>query len=518
MLIMNTKYPLLILLFFITIKNGCTPGTRTPHMLNADSFQHHIDYFNQMEEENIINHIPNEQSWEWMKINIPFFECPDKKFEQIYYFRWWTLRKHIKHTPDGFVFTEFLAPVSHAGKYNTISCAVGHHLYEGRWLHNQQYLDEYMLFWYRGNNGEPQEHFHSYSNWATDALYNRFLVNLNKKFLTDLLSDFVMDYEKWEQEKLLPDGLFWQYDVRDGMEESISGSRTKKNTRPTINSYMYANAVAIAKIAAMAGDETTAKNFANKAKNLKKLIQENLWDPEYTFYKVRHENGQLADVREELGLIPWYFNLPDPGYEQAWQQILDPEGFLAPLGLTTAERRHPEFRSHGVGTCEWDGAVWPFATGQSLTALANVLRNYAQNFVTKEDYFAALLTYANSHNREGKPYIGEYLDEKTGVWLTPDSDMSRYYNHSTFNDLVITGLVGLLPREDNQIEIYPLLPENSWDWFCLDNVQYHDQNITILWDRHGEKYNRGTGLRIYANGKEIAKSEKLAPMSGLLLK
>ena len=40
-------------------------------------------------------------------------------------------------------------------------------------------------------------------------------------------------------------GLFWQHDVRDGMEESISGSRRVRNARPTLNSYMYANAVAI---------------------------------------------------------------------------------------------------------------------------------------------------------------------------------------------------------------------------------------------------------------------------------
>jgi hypothetical protein len=75
-----------------------------------------------------------------MKDNIPFFECPDKSFEQIYYFRWWTFRKHIKKTPDGFVFTEFLDKVGHSGKYNTTSCALGHHIYEGAWLRDKQYI------------------------------------------------------------------------------------------------------------------------------------------------------------------------------------------------------------------------------------------------------------------------------------------------------------------------------------------------------------------------------------------
>jgi hypothetical protein len=51
----------------------------------------------------------------------------------------------------------------------------------------------------------------------------------------------------------------------------------------------------------------------------------------------------------------------DLGYEDAWKEVLDPNGFKATFGLTTAERRHPKFRLHGVGGCEWDGAVWPFA-------------------------------------------------------------------------------------------------------------------------------------------------------------
>ena len=128
------------------------------------------------------------------------------------------------------------------------------------------------------------------------------------------------------------------------------------------------------------------------------------------------------------------------------------------MGITTAERRHPQFRSHGVGTCEWDGAVWPFATSQTLVALANVLRNYQQPYVSKADYFEALLTYARCHQYRGKPYIGEYLDEQNGTWLKPDSDRSRYYNHSTFCDLVISGLVGLVPREDNMVVVDPLIP------------------------------------------------------------
>ena len=74
-------------------------------------------------------------------------------------------------------------------------------------------------------------------------------------------------------------------------------------------------------------------------------------------------------------------------------------------------------------------------------------------------------------------HIGEYLDEVTGYWLKGDQERSRYYNHSTFNDLMITGLIGLRPRMDNTVEVNPLIPEGKWDYFCLDNVLYHGRNL-----------------------------------------
>ncbi|MBN1508001.1 MAG: glycoside hydrolase family 127 protein [Sedimentisphaerales bacterium] len=485
-------------------------------LLDAAAFQHHVDFFNDMEAENIVNHVPNRQSWMWMRDNIPFFECPDKAFEQVYYHRWWTFRKHLKQTPDGFVLTEFLDEVGHSGKYNTISCALGHHIYEGAWLRDGRYIDEYARFWYTGNDGSLQRHFHQYSNWATWALYRRYLVNHDKAFLVGLLDAFIVDYETWVRERGDASGLFWQYDVRDGMEESISGGRKAKNIRPPLNSYMYASALAISKVAEMAGRDAIAREYAQEAERLKSLVQGLMWDEQADFFKVRRPDGTLADVREEIGFIPWCFDLPRPGHEQAWKQLVDPQGFAAPMGITTAERRHPQFRSHGVGTCEWDGAVWPFATSQTLTGLANVLRNYRQSCVSKADYFDALITYARSHQYRGKPYLGEYLDEKSGQWLKPDSDRSRYYNHSTFCDLVISGLVGLVPQEGAAILIDPLLPSDAWDWFCLDRVSYHGRVLTILWDRNGQKYHRGKGLRVYADGTEIARSDELARVTGEL--
>jgi hypothetical protein len=193
---------------------------------------------------------------------------------------------------------------------------------------------------------------------------------------------------------------------------------------------------------------------------------------------------------------------------------MDPAGFRAPYGITTAERRHPEFRSHGCCKCEWDGAVWPFATSQTLGALANVLRDGTPAPVTARDYLDVFLAYTHCQRFEGKPYIGEYLDEMTGQWLEGRQERSRYYNHSTFADLVITGLVGLWPRSDETVEVHPLLPDGLWDWFCLDGVKYHGRMLTIVWDKDGKRYGRGQGLSVLADGQLIAHAETLGKLTG----
>lgn len=475
-------------------------------ILDFAAFEHYVNRFNSEDVESVTNYVPNAVSKAWLAENIPLFECPDPEVEEVYYFRWWVFRKHIKATPAGFVITEFLKPVRHAGPYNTISCAVGHHLAEGRWLHEQRYLREYILFWLRGENGGPQPHFHRYSSWFAAAVFDWYLVTGDREFVTGLLPDLIADYRQWEQERLLTNGLFWQFDVRDGMEESISGSRTNKNARPSINSYMYGNARAIAALARLSGQTEWAVEFDRKAERLRELILTELWDHEAKFFKVRLEDGRLSDAREAIGFIPWLFDaVPfEDEYLCAWRQVTDPAGFKAPFGLTTAERRHPRFRSHGIGRCEWDGAVWPFATVQTLGAMAKVLRAETQSHVARRDYFDAFLDYVRAQRAGGRPYIGEYLDETSGAWINGRDDRSRHYNHSTFADVLITGVVGVVPTPGDLVVIDPLVPPGTWDWFCLDGMRYRGSTLAVVWDRTGTRYGRGAGLMVFLNGERVA--------------
>jgi len=437
----------------------------------------------------------------------------------------------VKQTPDGFVITEFLPKVGWSGKHNAISCAAGHHFYEGRWLRDPKFLDDYSIYWFR-KGGEPRR----YSFWAADAVWARSLATGDTALAKDLLPDLVRNWEAWEKDRLDANGLFWQVDDRDGMEVSIGRS----GCRATINSYQYGDAVAIAKIARLAGQGDLARSYEEKAARIRKLVQEKLWDPEARFFKVlpRGEGKKPADVREEHGFTPWYFDLPDPDKAVAWKQLMDPQGFYAPFGPTTAEQRHPKFAlSYKGHECQWNGPSWPYATSITLTAMANLLNGPAQDAAGRKDYFETLKVFAKSHRLKREdgtvvPWIDENLNPQTGDWISRTrlkswkngtwdagkggEERGKDYNHSTFCDLVITGLVGLRPRADSTVEVNPLLPEGTWDWFCLDNVRYHGRTLTVLYDRSGERYGKGKGLRVLADGREVAASEKLARVTGEL--
>ena len=495
------------------VKTASNDADGTASVLNYADYKHYVDYFNTMEDENIVQAIPNAKAWQWMTENVPLFDCPQKSFEEMWYFRWWTLRKHIKTTPVGYAMTEFLVNRNYADQYNLISSGVGHHIHESRWLRNPMWLDQIMNTWYKGNDGQPMKKISAYSSWMPHSLWGRYLVDGRKDWITSMLPSLEWEYNYWESTHTREGGFYWQADVQDAMEETISGGRKKKYLRPSINAYMFGNARAIGNIAQLSGDNDKAKTYFDKAAKLSEMVHEKLWNEGQQFFET-HRIDSSANVREAIGYMPWYTHMAkdEAKYGVAWLQAGDPAGFSAPYGLTTAERRHPLFRTHGVGKCEWDGAVWPFATSQTLTAMANYINDYTHPVVGDSLYFAEMEKYVQSQHMRGKPYIGEYLDETTGYWLKGDQERSRYYNHSTFNDLMITGICGLRPRADQTLEVNPLLPEGKWDYFCLDNVLYHGRNITILWDRDGSHYHAGQGLRVLVDGKCVGERKELGKL------
>jgi hypothetical protein len=213
---------------------------------------------------------------------------------------------------------------------------------------------------------------------------------------------------------------------------------------------------------------------------------------------------------------------------------MDPLHFYAPYGPTTAEQCHPGFIiSYEGHECQWNGPSWPFSTSVTLTGLANLLNSQNQNYISKSDYLKLLKIYTNCHyltKDDGTvvPWIDENLNPFTGDWISRTrlkrwrngtwssakggEERGKDYNHSTYCDLIINGLIGIRPQDDGMLVINPLLPDNVWDYFCLEDVICRGKRITVLYDKTGTKYNMGKGLMLFVDGVRKASSQNFAQL------
>ncbi len=477
----------------------------------------------------------------WYKDNIPFFDCPDAELVTTYYYRWELITKHLTYgSPNsGYSFTEFIDRPFWSGTYGAISCPAGHQFYELRWLRDATYIEDYAKYWFRTPGAQPR----NYGTWLADGIWAAHAVHPNDELMKSLLPDLKVNYEAWEKRQFVPEvGLFWQNGHDDGMEFNINSRQTTdilrgaNGYRPGFNAYMWADALAIARCAKLAGDDATAKAYEQKASGLKEKLQKLLWDPTREFFfpmsmkeekdkegnvvkkhTLTYQSGKFAGSphgREEHAYIPWQFNLPDAdkGYEVAWKFLMDPQYFYATYGPSTVERNDPMFLLQ-KGCCWWSGQSWPYSTAQTLKAMANLLQNYPQKVVTKEDYYKLLHIFAISHRKEGQPYLAEALHPDTGSFEGHDAfNHSEHYFHSSFNDLVITGLMGLKTDKAGSLEIDPLVPV-EWSYFAIDDVPYAGHLISLSYDRDGSHYKQGVGMKLWVDGKVVAEKptiEKLA--------
>ena len=463
----------------------------------------------------------------WYIDNIPFFECSDKEMEQVYYYRWKLYKAHIRNVgTDSFIITEFINHVPWDREpYCTINAASMHHIYEGRWLKDDRYMNGYIDYLYQ-NGGNNRR----YSESIADATYGRYLVNADQTFLIKQLDSMKSIYNQWSDHWDSSKDLYYIPAMPDATEYTIasidaSGGKAGFDGgdafRPTINSYMYANALAIARIAAMKGDDLTYKEFLQKANDLKKNIETNLWNDSLQHFcdRFKQDNEYVKywnfiRGRELAGMIPWYFNLPadDPKFNTAWKQVTDTNRLIGAFGLRTNEPSYEYYFKQyvfyqGQRGSQWNGPSWPYQTSQVLTGMANFLTDYKQNVITTTDYLKLLRQFTRQHYlTDGKINLVENYDPNIGgpivyyYW-------SNHYLHSSFNNLLISGLCGIRPSASDTLIINPLV-DSSITYFYLDDVRYHGHKLSVLYDKNGTKYNSGKGITVFIDEKKIGLRKK----------
>ena len=498
-------------------------------LLHPEDYHHYAKLFAAQELEATSSQPPDE--WPWLAANIPLFDSSNKAFEEMYYFRWYAWQKHLVTTKRGFVITEWLPkPEEKDGFSGALPDAAPFHLGEARWLRNPKIASDDARFWL-SPDADPRK----YSTPIAITVLRVTHATGDQSLATDLLPAMIANFKAWDDHFDPSVGLYWQIDTRDAMEKSIGGD----GYRTPLNTYMIADATAISTIAT---DPAVKAEYAAKARTLQATMDAKLWNPKDQIYEdlspsadsgIRTQKKfmdpgtrlQLSGVRELIGYIPWQFFSPSVDHAVAWKYLFDPQGFAGKYGPTTAERRSPRFRFESSDQCTWNGPSWPFATTQTLLALAHLLDGPAQPYVSNRDYYQLFSNYVLSQHLklpEGHiiDWIDEDLDADTDEWIAKDMLKAKnkqvgrgnYYNHSGFADPLISGLIGLKPQPDDKIVLHPLLPAETWQYFALDGLPYHGHILSIVYDATGKHYNRGRGLTLFVDGVKLASRPTLGPI------
>jgi Trehalase len=378
----------------------------------------------------------------FLEDNIPFIDIPDSNIQDVYYYRWSSLQRHLRYTVagTGYIITEFVQPVGYAQALNTIDAAAGHQIDEARWLRSQFYDDDYILAYTRGPGNTTQ-----YTHWILDAMFRRSQVNGDTQYTTEQLSDMAKLWGYWDSVYDTGAGLYYFTPNWDAQEYSLPGyivapdggqlQLDGPNTyRPDHNAYMVANARAIAQVATQAGDSATASDFSNIADQLERNMYTKLWDPAQNFFVdvIRPNNPNLTKVngREEVGLFPFRFGIGlDVRYANvSAQQLFDPQGFLATYGPTTLEIRNQYYYATKPSgyCCFWNGQSWPFSTSHVLKSLAAIYRS-GNSSITAEQFIQYMSIYATTQHKNGVPYVSESHYPSMDAWSADGSNHSEHY-------------------------------------------------------------------------------------------
>lgn len=319
----------------------------------------------------------------WYQNRIPFFESSDDLINDVYYYRWRIFRAHQRDLGEkGLISTEFLDDVG----WQLIPCAslndaTGFHLGEGRWSRDRRFKDDYLDFMYA--SGGNDRHF---TDYMADAAWRAYLVDGDTEGGTRYLAQLESIYDLWADHYDTAKELYYIEPLLDATEYTISsidasggldGFTGGDAFRPSINSYQYANARAIAQIAKLAGDDDSVVDKYNAiAEGIKNRTQTDLWNTTLQHfidrYQVNNTNVTYWDPirgREIVVILPWMFDLVDdtPEYAASWAHIIDPDELGGPFGLRTVEPSYEyymrQYRYEGTQREEWSRLAVPDNAG-----------------------------------------------------------------------------------------------------------------------------------------------------------
>lgn len=487
---------------------------------------------------------------EWFDTHCPSFECSDRRVTRMWWYRWFVARHNLVEPDAGNIRHPLFYEGKHGGYARGITASAPLILNEVRWLRDprfchgmiRNYVETqpahglYRDIWVDrtrglepGLEGNPDP---GYEEFLPAAFRGALMIHPKPGLMETVARSVARNI----------DGLRKLRDTNSNLLLNPGGHHMTQEhapsfthfhdyhdwydytelERPDYSSFFYASLCAAAALHHAANLRDDAAWFENMAVRCSEAICEHLWDEEDGFfYSIREADGEFARCREANGFFPFAFNAvpDDPTYHRAISYLLDEHELLTKWPFATASQRCPVFSARPgywggerkPSRAMWNGPTWPYTNSILVEALGNLLRHHTQKAVTAEILCAFIGNFARLMYEEGdtgSPMVREVYDGETGEgYGCPD------YFHSSFNDLIVRFMCGVVPVDEREFVVDPLC--EGWTHFRLENLPYHRHRVSIIYEaRPGGKAYKDVepGLTVMVDGRVVAHESRLEPI------
>lgn len=463
---------------------------------------------------------------QWWVDNVPYIDIPNANLKKMVYYRYFLNR--FNYFDGNIPGNDFQFPVSIEGVMgynNAIQLTQPMHMQDLKYFRNPIYSygdwissgesSKYGPFtdnpgdtahWGVGNPNGTYEQYIAREAWQSYKVHGgetKLANNLARYAEGDVLGQL----SKYGGS--IPNLILYNSGTLTGNDaDAVAFAYFQRANYRTETSYWWEGAVAASEAYSLIGNTSKANSLSTTANNIKTAILNNLWDSAAAssggkvFKQKDQSTGSLIPWKDQQNWAPFIAGpnlVPNTSeYTQALRFYADKAQMSIMPSYTANQADKAAAVAAGKGgSNNFSNINWTVQAQIFLSAL----RNYPTSYITQDSYrklveWLTWTQYINGDNR--LPDNNEYW------WGFNGSSLSRSGIHhnilGAYNFMVIEGFMGVTPRVDNTIELWPI--DVGYDHFTVNNLRYHGQDLTIVWKKPGTSFYGSTpeGYSLYVNG------------------
>jgi hypothetical protein len=486
--------------------------------------------------------------------DVPYIDVPDPAVKKAIIYRWWGERYNsLDANAPGYVY-QYPTTVEGANLYqNAIALTQPMHLQDTKWLRTPYlpYGEILNIGELSGSSAFLDSPGHTswnnhYSQYIGTSGLEAFDVHgggaaIANKFAHYFESDGVGQLEHYDgnDNKLIAyDSNFMAGNDADaisfGFPKVNAGAEGARTIERPESAYVWGAFDAARQLYRIAGaNRAKVDEMASTANGIRDSILNRLWSPDMRMFlagtsygatSAASSNGKANPLPESArDLIPAKeSNLYDVyaedliPYDQ-WKTYVDGFRFL------TYGDNFPIFPFYTAN--QYDRAGYGIGGSNNFSninftveyrAVRSALRHYDpdQKYITPE-YARRLLDwmawsiYPNADARVANQ--AEFYSNWNATTKTYNRNNPFHVMLGNMSYIYVEDMGGIQPRSDDKIELWPV--DLGYDHFMVNNLRYHGQDVTIVWDKDGGAYHLGAGYTLFLNGKKELSTDKLGHLT-----